>query len=108
MTEKEKKGFSETSEKAIEYYLRGRAAANGGIALKYSSGSSTGWPDRVVLMPGGVCGWVEVKSAGKKETPLQRERLRRLQELGFITAVCDSRKKVDDFIRELKYRGMLR
>lgn len=44
---------SEESEKAIESYLCHLVREAGGIPLKYSSGTSTGYPDRLLLFPGG-------------------------------------------------------
>ena len=43
----------------------------GGMALKLTSQTHTGMPDRIVLMPKGRVYFVELKSSGKKLSPLQ-------------------------------------
>lgn len=61
---------AETSEKSIEKYLAKRVREAGGLALKYASGTQTGYPDRVCLFPGGLTIWVEVKGVdGRLTTP---------------------------------------
>lgn len=90
------------SEKDVERYLVNKAMGQGWLPLKYSSGFTTGYPDRCILLPGGVTVWVEVKTTGQKPTKLQQIRIRRLQELGFLTAVIDSRRGVDKFIESIK------
>lgn len=44
---------------------------SGGIALKLVSPGFDGMPDRLVLLPGGKIGFVEVKVPGKEPRPLQ-------------------------------------
>lgn len=77
------------SEKALEKYLVSEVRARGGECLKYYSAGTTGWPDRIVMMPGGVMAWVELKSRGKHPTPRQRVRLNRLREMHFTAVVAD-------------------
>ncbi len=90
------------SEKALERYLVERVKACGGECLKYYAASATGWPDRIVLMPGGVTAWVELKSKGKRPTPLQRTRLERLREMYFMADVADSREDIDTLVELLE------
>lgn len=87
-----------TSEKAIEAYLRRRVEAEGGICLKYSNPNQVGYPDRAVLLPGGVTMWVELKSTGEKPSKLQRERFREMESIGHSVAVLDSKEAVDGFM----------
>ena len=87
-----------TSEKAIEAYLRRRVEAEGGICLKYSNPNQVGYPDRAVLLPGGVTLWVELKSTGEKPSKLQRERFREMESIGHSVAVLDSKEAVDGFM----------
>ena len=87
-----------TSEKAIEAYLRRRVEAEGGICLKYSNPNQVGYPDRAVLLPGGVTVWVELKSTGEKPSKLQRERFREMESIGHSVAVLDSKEAVDGFM----------
>lgn len=87
-----------TSEKAIEAYLRRRVEAEGGICLKYSNPNQVGYPDRAVLLPGGMTLWVELKSTGEKPSKLQRERFREMEGIGHSVAVLDSKEAVDRFM----------
>jgi len=85
----------ETSEKVIERYLVRRVKDLGGVCLKYYSPVSSGYPDRVCLMPGGGILWVELKSTGRKPTKLQRLRHEQMSRLGFPVSVVDSKQGVD-------------
>lgn len=53
-------------EKVIEQKLVKAVRAAGGIAPKLASPGFDGMPDRMVLMPGGRIGFVEVKAPGEK------------------------------------------
>lgn len=86
------------SEKWLEKYLKARVADLGGVALKFSSQTSTGYPDRVCLMPGGHTLWVELKSTGRKPTRLQQARHAQMLELGHYAVVCDSRESIDNVL----------
>lgn len=94
------KRHSELSEKAIERYLCKRVVEEGGLCLKYSSFTDTGYPDRLVMFSG-ICFWVELKSKGKKTTKLQEYRISRIRSLGFSVYVCDSKEKIDCILKEL-------
>lgn len=98
---------SEESEKALERYLCERAKELGGLALKFASATQTGWPDRVVLLPGGRQLWVELKSKGKRPTELQWLRLQWLRKQGHGAFVCDSRAGVEAALAEgLRFRAL--
>lgn len=58
-------------EKTIEQKLIKAVKNAGGIAPKLVSPGFDGMPDRMVLMPEGKFGFVEVKAPGKKPRPLQ-------------------------------------
>lgn len=90
------------SEKDVERYLVNQAIHRGWLPLKYSSGFTTGYPDRCILLPGGHTVWVEVKTTGQKPTKLQKIRLQQLEQMGFSTWVADSRKAVDEMITTLE------
>ena len=69
-------------EKTIEHQLVIAVKAIGGIAPKLVSPGFDGMPDRMVLLPGGRIGFVEVKAPGKVPRPLQVARHRLLSQLG--------------------------
>ena len=77
-------------EKTIEKKLILAAKNMGGIALKFISPGLDGMPDRIVLLPGGRMGFVEVKAPGKVPRPLQEARHRMLRMLGFRVYVLDT------------------
>ena len=77
-------------EKTIEKKLTLAAKNMGGIALKFMSPGLDGMPDRIVLLPGGRMGFVEVKAPGKVPRPLQEARHRMLRILGFRVYVLDT------------------
>lgn len=90
-------------EKSIEDYLRLRAKNMGGKAYKFSSPGNAGVPDRLVALPGGKIAFVELKAPGKKPTPLQRKKMRELEELGAFCAWTDSEEGVDRILEEVRH-----
>lgn len=89
---------AETSEKEIEKYLRRRATEAGLVCLKYTNSNEAGYPDRIVLLPDGAVVWVELKSRGRKPTPLQLVRHGQLRAIGHVVWVIDRREQVDSLI----------
>jgi hypothetical protein len=51
-------------------------------------------PDRLVLLPGGKIGFVEVKAPGKKMRPNQIKRKSELEGLGFLVYCLDNPKDI--------------
>lgn len=88
-------------EKVIEQKLVKAVKAAGGIAPKLVSPGFDGMPDRMVLMPGGRIGFVEVKAPGEKPRPLQTSRHRLLRRLGFRVYVLDNAEQIETFLREI-------
>lgn len=89
------------NEKLIERKLREGVKRKGGIALKLYSAYHTGLPDRLILMPEGRASFAELKTTGKKPTPLQEKAISELREMGFMAEVIDTQEKLDRFIDEL-------
>ena len=77
-------------EKTIEKKLILAIKDMGGIAPKFISPGFDGMPDRIVLLPGGRMGFVEVKAPGKVPRPLQEARHRMLRRLGFQVYLLDA------------------
>lgn len=86
------------NEKLIEKKLREAVRKLGGKALKFSSPYETGYPDRLILMPGGRTYWAELKTTGKKATPKQLLRQKELRELGYIAEIIDSEETLINFL----------
>lgn len=88
-------------ERQIEQKLVKAVKAAGGIAPKLTSPGFDGMPDRMVLMPGGCIGFVEVKAPGEKPRPLQLSRHRLLRRLGFKVYVLDGVEQIEIILREI-------
>lgn len=89
-------------EKSIEEKLVAAVKAQGGICWKFISPGTAGVPDRIVLMPSGRIGFVEVKAPSKKPRPLQQLRIKTLQRLGFKAFILDSRDQIGGIIDEIQ------
>ncbi len=88
-------------EKEIERKLVQAVKAWGGIAPKLSSPGFAGLPDRMVLLPGGKIGFVEVKAPGRKPRELQLSRHKLLRRLGFKVYVLDDISQIPQIIQEI-------
>ncbi len=86
------------SEKVLERYLCSEVKKLGGWAIKMLSGLVTGLPDRLILLPGGVVAFVEVKTTGKKASVRQLWVHGKLKDLGFRVEVLDSKEGINNFI----------
>lgn len=85
-------------EKQIENKLTRSVKKAGGIALKFVSPGFAGMPDRLVLLPDGMCAFVELKAPGKHTRPLQTARHKMLKRLGFKVYVIDSPEQIGGVI----------
>jgi len=90
-------------EKEIELQLVMAVKKMGGRAVKFTSPGFDGMPDRLVLLPGGKCGFVEVKAPGKRLRALQRVRHEMLKALGFKAYVLDAREQIEEIINEISH-----
>lgn len=89
-------------EKYIEQKLVKAAKNIGGIALKFTSPGFGGMPDRIVLLPLGSIGFVEVKAPGEKPRPLQLARHELLRRLGFKVYVLDDERQIGGILDEIQ------
>lgn len=85
------------AEKLIEKNLREGIKKLGGLALKIWCLSFTGFPDRIVLIPGGRIWFVELKSEGKKPTARQKVVHGLLRKLGFDVRIIDTQELLNTF-----------
>lgn len=88
-------------EKAIEQKLVRAVKGRGGICPKLVSPGFDGMPDRIVLLPHGRMGFVEVKAPGEKPRPIQESRHRLLQRLGFKVYVLDGAEDIPRILDEI-------
>ena len=89
-------------EKTIEQHLVKAVKNSGGIAPKLVSPGFDGMPDRLVLLPGGKIGFVEVKAPGKEPRPLQVARHGLLRRLGFKVYGLDDPEQIGGILDEIR------
>lgn len=85
-------------EKYVEHALVKSVKARGGICPKWVSPSFSGVPDRLVFLPNGKFGLVEVKAPGGKPRLLQVSRHRLFERLGFKVHVLDSVENIGEVL----------
>ena len=85
----------------MERKLTEAVKAMGGIAPKFVSPGFAGMPDRLVLLPDGKCGFVEVKRRGEKPRPLQEARHGMLRQLGFKVYILDCAGQIEEVLHEI-------
>ena len=90
-------------EKIIEKELARAVKGKGGIAPKFTSPGFYGMPDRLILLPGGRMGFVELKAPGKKPRALQEARHKLLRRLGFKVYVIDEINQIDSVLEEIDH-----
>ena len=88
-------------EKTLERKIAEAVKAMGGIAPKFISPGFAGMPDRLVILPDGKCGFVEVKRRGEKPRPLQQIRHGMLRRLGFKVYVLDCEGQIEGVLHEI-------
>ncbi|MGT2866313.1 VRR-NUC domain-containing protein [Streptococcus fryi] len=89
-------------EKVVERKLVSEVKKRGGICPKWISPSFAGVPDRLVFLPNGKCGMVEVKAPNKKPRKLQESRHKMFKRLGFDVYVLDSVEKIGEVLDEIE------
>ena len=89
------------NEKFIEQKLVTAVKTKGGIAPKFVSPSFAGMPDRLILMPGGMMAFAELKAPGKHPRALQVARHEMLRRLGFMVYVIDRIEQIGGILDEL-------
>lgn len=88
-------------EKVIEKKLVMEVKKRGGSCPKFMSPGFDGMPDRLVLLPDGKAGFVEVKASGKKPRPLQLARHKLLRGLGFQVFVIDEEEQIGGILDKI-------
>lgn len=88
-------------EKNIERKLVKETKACQGMCLKFTSPSMTGMPDRIILLPKGKIGFVEVKRKGERPRSIQIKRINDLRDLGFKVFVLDDQQDIDKILKEI-------
>jgi hypothetical protein len=85
-------------EKDIEKKIVAYAKSKGCIVRKFTSPAQRAVPDRIIVTPHGVIGFLEVKRPGNKPTPLQYREMDALRQNGALVEWHDDVKKAEEFI----------
>lgn len=88
-------------EKEIEQGLIKAVKKRGGLALKFVSVNMNGVPDRIVILPGGLFAFIELKAPGKKMRPLQLKRKKQLEMLGMKVFCIDGLDEIEEVLRAI-------
>ena len=88
-------------ERDIERYLVRRAIEHGGKAYKWVSPGHVGVADRIVLLPGGVVWFVELKSSTGRLSPLQKIFAADMARMGMQYSVLRSKEEVDELLQRV-------
>ena len=98
-------GENDMREKEVEKAFVEAVASVGGKALKFTSQTMNGVPDRLVLLLGGKCAFVELKAPGKQMSPQQCKRRQQLEDVGFPVCCVDRVEQIGPVIGTLKEWG---
>lgn len=92
-------------ESAVEKLLVTEAGVLGGLTYKFTSPARKGVPDRIVIWPGGVIHFVELKKKGGKLSPLQEREILRLEKQGCRVYILEGEDDVKRYIETI-IRGL--
>lgn len=90
---------SDMLEKDVERYFVEQCRCLGWDTVKVGI---MGYPDRLVILPGGRCAWAELKTDMGSASKLQRIQIKKLLEKGHIAGIVYGKSGVDDFLESLK------
>lgn len=89
-------------EKYIERKLVDKVKALGGRAYKFVSPGNAGVPDRLVVLPGGKVGFVEMKRPGGKPSKLQRNQIQFLRSIDCKAEILSTVEHIDAFLEKIQ------
>lgn len=89
-------------ERDVERALVKAVQNRGGICPKWVSPGLDGVPDRIVMLPDGKIGFVELKAPGERPRALQIARIRQIERLGYKVFVCDEVGLIEDILSEIE------
>ena len=90
------------AEAEVEAALVSQVRAAGGVCWKFTSPGTQGVPDRVVILPGGRIGFVELKRTGALPRPIQVRRIAQLAALGVPVFVCDHTDQIEGVLDAIR------
>ena len=74
--------------------------ANGVLYIKFTPFGSKGWPDTIIVFPGGFHCWVELKRLGKAPRKLQTYRMGQLATMGALAVWFDNADACIDYLQD--------
>jgi hypothetical protein len=86
-------------EHAVEAQFVEWVEAVGFRTIKLELRHDRGWPDRIVILPGGVTVWVEFKRLGEVPTKLQQHRHNFLRAHGHVVICTDDARTAYDEVK---------
>ena len=89
-------------ESELEKKFRDLVRGAGGKAYKFVSPGNAGVPDRIVVLPGGRIGFVELKRPGEDLRKLQRLRQEELRGLGCLAEMVDSPERAREVLAQIQ------
>lgn len=89
-------------EREIEAKLKAKLEKLGCLVLKFVSPGNAGVPDRIVLIPGGLVVFVELKNERGRLAPLQRVWHERLLQQGCLYRLVRSEADATRLVREVE------
>jgi hypothetical protein len=92
-------------ERDVEQTLVRAARDAGGLALKFVSPGMLGVPDRIVVLPGGLLIFAELKAPHKRPRTTQKIVLRWLYHLGFRAVTVDNKITAKRLIERSRQHG---
>lgn len=93
-------------ESTIEARLVREVRKRGGLCYKFTSPGSPGVPDRIVILPGGITVYVELKTEVGRLANIQKWQISEIQKRGATVRVLKGMEQVLAFLEEVD-RGVL-
>lgn len=90
------------TESQVEKKLRIAVEQLGGLCIKHHSPYHRGMPDRLVMLPGGLTYWVELKTATGELSKLQKVARKKLIGLGQKYILLEGEQGLKDCITHFK------
>lgn len=93
----------EMTEKTLESRLVKKVKKRGGIAYKFTSPGHIGMPDRIVILPNGKIGFVEVKKPGYGIlSKVQENIIKKLMFLGCKCFILDDPNRIEEILDNIE------